>query len=109
MVPRQMLVDSFIYEEFQGKGRDHNPKYADPVTIEMARIDRQKTYGENSQEAAIRSNATIYTFAPLTTPFLDFKEQSRVRFDGREYVVVEVRKLKHWYLNEVMAYELDVM
>lgn len=109
MVPRQMLVDSFMYEEFKGKGRDHNPKYADPVTIEMARVDRQKTYSENNQEAAIRSNATIYTFAPLTTPFLDFKEQSRVRFDGREYVVVEVRKLKQWYLNEVMAYELDVM
>lgn len=109
MVPRKMLVDSFTYEEFKEKGRDHNPQYDDPVTIEMARIDRGRTYSDNSQEVAIRSNATIYTFAPLTTPFLDFKEQSRVQFDGRKYVVVEVRKLKHWYMDEVMAYELDVM
>lgn len=109
MVPRKMLVDSFTYEEFKEKGRDHNPQYDDPVTIEMARIDRGRTYSDNSQEAAIRSNATIYTFAPLTTPFLDFKEQSRVQFDGRKYIVVEVRKLKHWYMDEVMAYELDVM
>ncbi len=108
-IPIEMLVDSFVYEEYDGVDRNHAPKYKEAETIENVRIDRKRTYFRDSEEAGIRSEAKIFCYANGTNPFLKFQEQSRVTFDDKEYTVRLVNEFVAPYSNEITAVQLEVI
>lgn len=107
--PKEMLVDSFEYEEYMGVDRNHAAKYGEKKTIEYVRIDRSAVYSRNASESVKVADGTIYCYAAHTFPMVDFKLQSRVTFDNVAYTVTDVRAFTEPYSNQLTAYELEVV
>jgi len=104
------LVDSFEYHEYTGeKDTFGKVKYADPVTVRNVRIDYSKVWKRNKTEAVVTANAVIFCVASHTTPFLDFKEQSKVEMDGKEYIIQKIIKNKEPYHDTLWSIELEVI
>ncbi len=97
-IPIEMLTDSFVYEEYDGIDRSHAPKYKKPITVENARIDHQRKYYRDAEDSGIKYEAKIYCYAGKTIPNVEYKEQSRITFNDKEYTIKEV------YHNEVQGY-----
>lgn len=109
-VDSKMLVDSFIYEEY--KGFDdvwQTESFADPVTVEKVRIDRSTVYSRDSTQSKIIAESVIFCFASATSPFKDFKEESRVTFDGKQFIIKKVITKKEPFADKVWSYELEVL
>lgn len=107
--PKEFLVDSFIYREYLGEGDYNKSVYGDYVTIENCRIDRGSQYTFSSNGKQLLYNAVIFCYKDLTTPLLEFKEQSLVIYDGKEHVITKIEKISEAYSNTVYSYELEVI
>lgn len=109
-VPKRMLVDEFIYEEYEGAGsRDKKPIYSEPITVKYTRIDRHTVFSRDTNDSKVIAKAVIFCYADHTTPFKLYKERSLVGFDGKEYTITNVIPIKHWALDMIWAYELEVI
>lgn len=108
-VPKSMLVDNFTYAEYDGVDRNHIPKYKDEKIIENVRIDRTRRYYRDSSESAVRAEATIFCYRIGTKPFIEFKEQSKVRFDNEVYTIKRVNMYKEVHSNGTAAIQLEVV
>lgn len=104
-----MLVDSFVYEEYDGIDRSQQPKYKEEKVIKFVRIDRNRTYYRDSDESGVRAEATIYCYQSGTDPFINFKEKSRITFDEESYTLREVRKFSEIYSQDAAAVQLEVI
>ena len=108
-VPKHMLVDEFNYSEYIGIGREKKPVYSEAITVKYTRIDRQTVFSRDTNDTKVVARAVIFCYADHTTPFKPFKEQSLVEFDGKKHTVTNVIPIKHWVLDKVWAYELEVI
>lgn len=108
-VPKSVLVDEFEYREYESIDRNKKPVYGEVQAIKFVRIDRQTVFSRDTNDSKILANAVIYCYADHTKPFVEFKERSLVTYDGKEYTLVKVIPIKHWALNKVWAYELEVI
>lgn len=109
MVPKDMLVDSFIYSEYAGKDRNHAPTFKEEEEIEFVRINRKRTYYRDSSDSGVKHEAKIFCYQAHTTPFLEFKEQSKVSFDNKDYTIVDVNEYNEPFSNNRTIYELGVI
>jgi len=110
-VDKRMLVDSFDYVEWVGKGEVFagDDQYKDPVTIDYVRIDYQSGFSRDKTEAKHSVKAIIFCYASATTPFMNFKERSKVIIDGKEYVIETVVPCKEPHRNTLWSIELEVV
>lgn len=108
-VDPKTLIDSFIYEEYEGEGDYNKPSYKDSEEIENVRIDRSAIYSRDKNQTQILAEGIIFCYASATTPFKDFVEQSRVTFDGKEHIIEKAIPIKELYRDVVWAYELEVI
>lgn len=106
---KDLLVHSFEYHEYLGTDRYHNPQYADAVTVDSVRIDYTKVYSRNKEEKKLIASAVIFCYAGLTKPFKDFKEQSKVVFDGKEHTIEQVIPITQPFSSELFSYEIEVL
>ena len=104
-----LLIDSFIYEEFDGEDRNHKPKFKEPKTIDKVRVDRTNVFSSDNNQQKIVASAIIFCYAGLSTFSDPFKERSRVLFDGTYKTIEKVIKVNQPYSDEVFAYELEVL
>lgn len=109
LIDERLLVDSFEYEEYLSEDRNHNPVFADSLTIDKTRIDRSNVFSSDSNEQKIVASAVIFCYSGLTTNFKPFKERSRVFYDGTYKTIQKVIKVTQPYSSEVFAYELEVL
>ena len=109
-VDSKMLVDSFIYEEYAGLDDVwQKESYKEPEAIEKVRIDRTTVYSRDSTQSKIVAESVIYCFASATSPFKDFKEESRVTFDGKQFIIKKVVINKEPFADKIWSYELEVL
>jgi hypothetical protein len=107
--PKKSLVDTIQYEEITGKNDYNVAQYAAPMTISDVRIDRTTKYNYTSGGRTILYNAVIFCYAGLSTPMLDFLEESRVTFDGQEHIIINVLKNHEPYSDAIYSIELEVV
>jgi hypothetical protein len=107
--PIETLVDEMVYEQITEKDDYQRPMYAAPVTISDVRIDRTTKYNYTSGGRTILYNAVIFCYAGLSTPMLDFLEESRVTFDGQEHIIINVLKNHEPYSDAIYSIELEVV
>jgi hypothetical protein len=93
-IPLPLLIHTVEYRECISNGR-YGETFADPITIERVRLEpiasyRRKT-GERERE---KPNESYVLFFDMTysRPIVDFKEKSKVIFQGKEYSVIRVSK-----------------
>ncbi|MBC1982779.1 putative minor capsid protein [Listeria booriae] len=108
-VPKNMLVDTFVYEEFIDEDRYGKATYKAPVLVRYVRIDRTPAFSRDVTETKIMANATIYCYADHTTPFLAFIERSKITYDEKEAILQSASSFSHPYRAEIWSYELKVI
>lgn len=111
-LPRNALVDSFVYEEYKGQEKINGyqqDSYKPPVTIERVRIDRSTVWTRGSKEDLLQADGVIYTDSVWTTPVSEFVERSKVTYDGKERVINKIIPKTHITSNKLIGYELEVV
>lgn len=106
---KALLIDSFTYEEYEGKDRYHNITYKEPIEIEHVRIDNSRVYSRDGNSVAVVAEGIIFCYAEHTTPFMMFKEKSRVVIDGREATIEKVVPISQPYSKDLFSIELEVL
>lgn len=107
--PIEFLSDSFVYKEYQGTNDWSEPSFAEGVEVIHTRIDKGAEYSNSSSGKQLLYNGLIFCYADKTTPFIDFKAQSKVIYDGVEHVVKRVIPVKEPLKNKLYAYEIEVI
>ena len=102
------LIHSFDYHEYYKRDSFREVEYKEPVEVTKVRIDQSRTFTQSKTDADINIKAVIFCFASDTAPFMSFKEQSKVVFDGREYIITKVIPQYEPHRNELWSYELEV-
>mgnify|MGYP001172731143 CR=1 FL=1 len=107
--PKNFCIDSFEYKEYLGDNNWSDPIYADPVLIENCRIDRGAEYTTTGTGKQLLYNAVVFCYAGITTPMLEFKTESIIRFDGVDHKITKVIPIYEAYERKLYSYELEVV
>jgi hypothetical protein len=107
-IPLSLLIHSVEYREHVGNSR-YGETFSDPVTIERVRVQpiasyRRKT-GVRDRE---KPNESFVLFFDMThsRPLVNFKEKSKVIFQGKEYSVIRVSE---YYAFDTTPHHIEVM
>ena len=105
----RVLVDSFEYSEFIDVDRFNQPSFKESLKVEHVRIDRNTVFSKDTNDNKVIAEAVIFCYAGLSDPFIEFKERSKVTFDGIERTIQKVVYITEPYTELPFSYELEVM
>lgn len=109
-LPKKWLIHEMIYEGYTGEKDDWgNDLYEDPVTIKNVRVDDATVFSRDQTQTKILAEAVIFVDAKNSSPIIEFKEQSKVRFNNREYVIKKIVPCYHPNKNDIHHWELEVI
>lgn len=108
-LPKQWLIHSITYEEYEGIDDWDNPSYADPVEIKRVRLDDSTVFSRDSNQNKVLADAIIFVDAKHSNPIKDFKERSKILFNDKEYVLKKVIPCYYPTKNKIRHYELEVI
>lgn len=108
-IPKSWLIHEIVYEEFLGKDDWGKIQYEEPITIEYVRVDESTVFSRDSRETKIQANAVIFVDAVNSKPAVEFKEQSRLKFNGKDYTIKKVIPCYQPKINEIHHWELEVI
>lgn len=109
-LPKSWLIHEIVYEGYTGKKDSWgNPKYDNPITIKHVRFDDSTVFSRDNTQTKVLANAVIFVDAVNSIPIIDFKEQSKVTFNGKEYIIQKVVPCYHPTDNSVHHWELEVI
>lgn len=107
--PLEMLVDKFTYEEYLGEGDWGQASFGEPIEVKNVRIDRGTVYSTSQNGKQIIYNGVIFCYAGLAVPMQDFKEQSRITYDGTQHIITRIDKITEPFSSDLYCYELEVV
>lgn len=109
-LPKKWLIHEIVYEGYTGEKDDWgNEKFEEPIAIKHVRFDDSTVFSRDQMQTKVLANAIIFVDAKNSSPIPEFKEQSKVRFNNREYVIQKVVPCYYPTKNEVRHYELEVI
>lgn len=109
-LPKRWLIHEIIYEGYTGQKDDWgNDKFEEPITIKHVRFDDSTVFSRDNTQTKVLANAVIFVDAKYSTPIPDFKEQSKVTFNDKEFVIQKVVPCYYPIKNAVHHYELEVI
>jgi len=108
-LPKQLLIHSIKYEEYQGIDDWDNEQFADPINIKHVRFDDTTVFSRDSNQNKIVADAVIFVDAKHSKPKTDFQERSKILFNGKNYVIKKVIPCYHPTKNKVHHWELEVI
>jgi len=108
-IPIRLLIHSATYEEFiPGDGFETVDGFKPPVTFSNVRVESASSIKRNNQGEELQYKALLSfdVVNSSSSGSVDFKEKSKVTFDGKTMVVTNVNpvyafKLHHWELELV--------
>lgn len=109
-LPKKWLIHEIEYEGYTGEKDDWgNEKFEEPIAIKYVRFDDSTVFSRDQMQTKVLANAIIFVDAKNSSPIPEFKEQSKVRFNNREYVIQKVVPCYYPTKNAVHHYELEVI
>lgn len=109
-LPKKMLVHNIEYLAYTGeKDRYGKEILADPITIKNVRFDDSTIFSRDQTQTKVLANAVVFVDAVNSHPVPEFKERSKIRFNGHEYTVQKVVPCYHPLGNAIHHYELEVI
>lgn len=109
-LPKSWLIHEITYEGYTGEKDDwQNDVYEKPIIINHVRFDDSTVFSRDNTQTKVLANAVIFVDAKNSNPVPEFKEQSKIKFDDREYVIQKVvpcyfpnkNKIRHWELEVI--------
>jgi len=109
-LPKSWLIHTIIYEGFTG-GKDDwgKPAFEAPITIEFVRHDPTTVFSRDSSQTKIIANGIIFVDAVNSNPIPDFKEESKIDFNGRNLTLKKIIPCYYPQRNEIRHWELEVI
>src|SRR5690625_8000947 len=107
-LPKQLLIHSIKYEEYQGIDDWDNEQFADPINIKHVRFDDTTVFSRDSNQNKIVADAVIFVDAKHSKPIKDFKERSKITFNDKEYMLKKVVPCYYPNKNKIRSEELEV-
>lgn len=109
-LPKKWLIHEIVYEGYTGEKDDWgNDKFDEPFTIKHVRFDDSTVFSRDSNQTKVLADAIIFVDAKHSAPIPDFKEQSKVSFNGKDYVIQKVVPCYYPNKNEIRHWELEVI
>lgn len=109
-LPKSWLIHTIDYEAYTGEKDDfQNPIYDDPVTINYVRYDNSTVFSRDNTQTKVLADGIIFVDAVNSEPLPEFKEQSKIGFEGRELTLKKVVPCYYPNKNAVRHYELEVV
>lgn len=91
-IPLQLLIHTISYQEYynnDGLGSG----FKEPVTINNVRVDPVTSVIRSSLRDDTEANSVIFIDRTHSTPYLEFKEKSKITFKSKAYEIVQVKTL----------------
>ncbi|MEH7236757.1 putative minor capsid protein [Bacillus sp. JJ1562] len=109
-LPKVWLIHEIIYEGFTGEKDDWgNDAYEQPLTIKHVRFDDKTVFSRDNTQTKVLANGVTFVDAKNSSPTPDFKEQSKVKFNEKDYVIQKVVPCYYPNKNEIHHWELEVI
>lgn len=110
-LPKEWLIHTIIYEEkLPGKDSHGNPLFAKPVAIEHVRFDDSTVFSRDNTDTKILANALVFVDSTHSTNIPEsFVEESKIKFDSKEYTLKKVVDCYYPTRNEIRHYELELI
>jgi Phage protein Gp9. len=110
-LPKKWLIHTVVYRGYTGQNDGWgNPVYEDPITIENVRVDNSTVFSRDSTQTKIQADAVIFVDTVHSKPLpAEFKEQSVIEFNGKEFVLQKVVPCYFPDRNEIHHWELEVI
>jgi len=108
-LPKQWLIHTISYEEYQGVDDWDNERFTEPIDIEHVRFDDSTVFSRDSNQNKIVADAVIFVDAKHSKPIKDFKERSKIIFNDSEYVLKKVIPCYYPTKNKIRHWELEVI
>lgn len=108
-LPKQWLIHSIEYKEYQGVDDWDSEKFAKPIPISHVRFDDSTVFSRDSNQNKVLADAVIFVDAVHSVPRIDFKERSKVSFNDKEYTIKKVVPCYYPTKNQVRHWELEVI
>ncbi len=110
-LPKKWLIHTVIYEEkLPGKDSHGNPLFDKPIDIEHVRFDDSTVFSRDNTDTKVLANAIIFVDSTnsINAP-KKFVEESKITFNGDDYVLKKIVDCYHPTKNEIRHYELEVI
>ena len=88
-IPKNLLIHSVEYREYLEDDR-WGDGFADPITIEFVRVEPATALNRNTTREEIVAQHILFVDRVFSKPFVEMKEKSKVKFQGKEYEVHKV-------------------
>lgn len=109
-LPKSWLIHDIIYEGYTGRSDDWgNDKFEEPITIKHVRFDDSTVFSRDNTQTKVLANAVVFVDVKNSYPIPEFKEQSRVTFNSKVYIVQKVVPCYYPTKNAVRHYELELI
>jgi len=106
----RLLTQSFEYHEFEEKNTWAKPSYKEPILINKVRIDETlETTSISTGLSKVNCKAIAFTYASDTTPFIEFKERSKIVTKNGIYTVGKVVKVNEPFEDKLWSVELELI
>lgn len=103
------LIHDIEYEERIGEDEYQNPRYAPKEKIESVRVDFSKVYSRTMDGVQVVAEGVIFVDSTHSFPFPDFKEASKIHFEGGVLHLKKVVPVYNPKVNAIHHYELEVV
>lgn len=108
-LPKQWLIHTISYEEYEGVDDWDSEEFAEPFDIEHVRFDDSTVFSRDSNQNKVLADAVIFVDAKHSKPIKNFKERSKITFNDKDYVLKKVVPCYYPTKNKIRHYELEVI
>lgn len=108
-LPKDWLIHTIDYTPPDGEDDWQNPIPSEPITIKNVRFDDSTQFSRDATQTKILANAIIFVDAKYSKPIPEFKEDTTIHFDGKDYTLKKIVPCYHPNRNEIHHWELEVV
>ena len=108
-LPKRWLIHEMDYYPPAEKDSWGNIIESDPIRIKHVRYDNSTVFSRDSTQTKIVADGVIFVDAKHSSPIPEFKEDTKVKINGRELTIKKIIPCYHPTKNEVRHYELEVV
>lgn len=108
-IPKKLLIHSVDYYRYNCKNDWGGVGYDDAVRINDVRVDLTTVYSKDLTQNRIVAEGVVFVDLINSSPVPNFTEQSKLVFNGRDYVITKVIPCYNPTSNAIHHYELEMI
>jgi len=108
-LPMSWLIHTIDYEQVLEPDEYQKDTFSDPITVENVRVDLTRVYSRGMDGIVVVAEGVIFVDAANSIPFPKFKESSKIKFKGDDYMIKKVIPIYQPQTDALHHYEIEVV